>query len=69
MAVREHDVGADLDLSKSCPLIVGSSGTWLSDPLQEGRFGRRPALFISAIFCIACVIGTFSEKYTQAELC
>lgn len=33
------------------------SGTWLSDPLQEGRFGRRPALFIAAIFCTVCVIG------------
>ncbi|CAG8356015.1 unnamed protein product, partial [Penicillium nalgiovense] len=32
-------------------------GTWLSDPLQE-RFGRRPALFISAVFCVALVIGT-----------
>jgi membrane protease YdiL (CAAX protease family) len=32
-------------------------GTWLSDPLQE-RFGRRPALFIAAIFCVALVIGT-----------
>lgn len=31
-------------------------GTWLSDPLQE-RFGRRPALFFAAVFCVALVIG------------
>ncbi|KAE8147190.1 hypothetical protein BDV25DRAFT_160939 [Aspergillus avenaceus] len=33
-------------------------GTWLSDPLQEGNYGRRPALFISAVFCAACTLGS-----------
>ncbi|KAL3455338.1 hypothetical protein BJX64DRAFT_297732 [Aspergillus heterothallicus] len=33
-------------------------GTWLSDPLQESIFGRRYALFISGLFCAACVLGT-----------
>ncbi|KAJ5854643.1 hypothetical protein N7534_007186 [Penicillium rubens] len=42
----------------AAPWLLGSLiGTWLSDPLQE-RFGRRPALFISAVFCVALVIGT-----------
>ncbi|KAJ5472387.1 hypothetical protein N7530_006388 [Penicillium desertorum] len=42
----------------AAPWLSGSViGTWLSDPLQE-RFGRRPALFISAVFCVALVIGT-----------
>jgi hypothetical protein len=34
----------------------GYRGTWLSDPIQE-KFGRRPALFIAAVFCVALVIG------------
>ncbi|KAJ5397631.1 Major facilitator superfamily domain general substrate transporter [Penicillium cosmopolitanum] len=32
-------------------------GTWLSDPLQD-RYGRRPALFVAALFCVFLVIGT-----------
>ncbi|KAE8336673.1 hypothetical protein BDV24DRAFT_178338 [Aspergillus arachidicola] len=43
----------------AAPWLSGSIiGTWLSDPLQEGNYGRRPALFISAVFCAACVLGT-----------
>ncbi|OJJ29783.1 hypothetical protein ASPWEDRAFT_177523 [Aspergillus wentii DTO 134E9] len=46
-------------LVDAAPWLSGSLlGTWLSDPLQEGRYGRRPALFISAIFCAACVLGS-----------
>ncbi|KAE8386827.1 MFS transporter [Aspergillus alliaceus] len=46
-------------LIDAAPWLSGSMiGTWLSDPLQEGRYGRRPALFISAVFCAACVLGT-----------
>ncbi|KAJ5816965.1 Major facilitator superfamily domain general substrate transporter [Penicillium robsamsonii] len=42
----------------AAPWLSGSLiGTWLSDPLQE-KFGRRPALFIAAVFCVALVIGT-----------
>ncbi|OGM51380.1 MFS transporter [Aspergillus bombycis] len=43
----------------AAPWLSGSMiGTWLSDPLQEGNYGRRPALFISAVFCAACALGT-----------
>ncbi|KAE8349846.1 MFS transporter [Aspergillus coremiiformis] len=43
----------------AAPWLSGSMiGTWLSDPLQEWKYGRRPALFISAVFCAACVLGT-----------
>ncbi|KAB8228805.1 major facilitator superfamily domain-containing protein [Aspergillus alliaceus] len=46
-------------LIDAAPWLSGSMiGTWLSDPLQEGKYGRRPALFISAVFCAACVLGT-----------
>jgi hypothetical protein len=43
------------------PLMsLAYSGTWLSDPLQETKYGRRPALFMAAILCAACAIGTFN---------
>ncbi|KAJ5689546.1 Major facilitator superfamily domain general substrate transporter [Penicillium macrosclerotiorum] len=46
-------------LINAAPWLSGSIiGTWLSDPLQERFFGRRPALFLAAIFCVACVIGS-----------
>ncbi|KAL4968779.1 major facilitator superfamily domain-containing protein [Aspergillus stella-maris] len=46
-------------LIDAAPWLSGSLiGTWLSDPLQEGRFGRRPALLISGILCTAFVLGT-----------
>ncbi|KAJ5531254.1 hypothetical protein N7527_004647 [Penicillium freii] len=54
------DTGRDrllIGFINAAPWLSGSLiGTWLSDPLQE-RFGRRPALFLSAIFCVAVVIG------------
>ncbi|KAL3494904.1 major facilitator superfamily domain-containing protein [Aspergillus germanicus] len=40
------------------PVTRWAIGTWLSDPLQESRYGRRYALFVSALFCAACVLGT-----------
>ncbi|KAL4919762.1 hypothetical protein BDW62DRAFT_216674 [Aspergillus aurantiobrunneus] len=43
----------------AAPWLSGSLiGTWLSDPLQEGLFGRRPALVASAVFCTGFVLGT-----------
>ncbi|GES66614.1 MFS transporter [Aspergillus terreus] len=46
-------------LIDAAPWISASIiGTWISDPLQETQYGRRPALFISAVLCAACVIGT-----------
>ncbi|KAJ5395329.1 uncharacterized protein N7487_009632 [Penicillium crustosum] len=42
-------------------------GTWVSDPLQE-RFGRRPALFLSAIFCVAVVIGRTAHCHSWKTL-
>ncbi|GIC92847.1 uncharacterized protein Aud_009322 [Aspergillus udagawae] len=46
-------------LTDAAPWISASIiGTWLSDPLQETKYGRRPALFIAAILCAACAIGT-----------
>ncbi|KAJ6012311.1 Major facilitator superfamily domain general substrate transporter, partial [Penicillium canescens] len=61
----QDDLGLDLDRDplligfiNAAPWLSGSLiGTWLSDPLQE-KFGRRPALFIAAVFCVALVIGT-----------
>ncbi|KAB8275623.1 hypothetical protein BDV30DRAFT_225046 [Aspergillus minisclerotigenes] len=55
----------------AAPWLSGSIiGTWLSDPLQEGNYGRRPALFISAIFCAACVLGTARcETWQQLLAC
>ncbi|KAJ6178291.1 hypothetical protein N7519_008752 [Penicillium mononematosum] len=58
----EVDFGLDkklvIGVINAAPWLSGSLiGTWLSDPLQE-RFGRRPALFVSAVFCVALVIGT-----------
>ncbi|KAF4768891.1 hypothetical protein HAV15_008382 [Penicillium sp. str.  len=54
------DTGSDMLLIgfiNAAPWLSGSLiGTWVSDPLQE-RLGRRPALFLSAIFCVAVVIG------------
>ncbi|KAL4747487.1 hypothetical protein BDW72DRAFT_209619 [Aspergillus terricola var. indicus] len=45
-------------------------GTWLSDPLQESKFGRRSALFVSALFCAACVLGTARcETWQQLLAC
>ncbi|RAH41869.1 MFS transporter [Aspergillus brunneoviolaceus CBS 621.78] len=43
-------------------------GTWLTDPLQEGGLGRRPALFVSAIFCIGCVLGKIGAKASIAPV-
>ncbi|KAE8383105.1 MFS transporter [Aspergillus bertholletiae] len=43
----------------AAPWLSGSIiGAWLSDPLQERSYGRRPALFVSAVFCAACVLGS-----------
>ncbi|CAG8908812.1 unnamed protein product [Penicillium egyptiacum] len=61
----QDDLGLDTDTDmlligfiNAAPWLSGSLiGTWLSDPLQE-KFGRRPALFIAAVFCVALVIGT-----------
>ncbi|PLB46431.1 MFS transporter [Aspergillus steynii IBT 23096] len=66
---KQHKVLAGL--IDASPWLSGSIiGTWLSDPLQEGRFGRRPALFISAVFCAACVIGTARcETWQQLLVC
>ncbi|KAF7164621.1 hypothetical protein CNMCM5623_009078 [Aspergillus felis] len=56
VSLREMYITCLID---AAPWISGSIiGTWLSDPLQESRFGRRPALFISALFCAASVLGT-----------
>ncbi|KAG2421213.1 hypothetical protein HFD88_000829 [Aspergillus terreus] len=56
-------------LIDAAPWISGSIiGTWLSDPLQEGRYGRRPALLLSAIVCAACVIGSARCESWQALL-
>jgi MFS family permease len=38
-------------------LAAGVFGCWLSDPLNEFVYGRRGAIFLSAIFCFASVIG------------
>ncbi|KAH0555842.1 hypothetical protein GP486_006212 [Trichoglossum hirsutum] len=32
-------------------------GCWLSDPLNEFAYGRRGAIFLSGLFCLASVIG------------
>ncbi|CAG8403764.1 unnamed protein product [Penicillium salamii] len=61
----EEDLGLNHDqhqlligLINAAPWLSGSLiGTWLSDPLQD-HFGRRPALFVAAIFCVVLVIGT-----------
>ncbi|KAL4931546.1 uncharacterized protein BDV17DRAFT_288618 [Aspergillus undulatus] len=63
---RECNSGPDWEsdqilagLIDAAPWLSGSLvGTWLSDPLQEGRFGRRPALFVSGILCTAFFLGT-----------
>ncbi|KAB8075213.1 hypothetical protein BDV29DRAFT_190429 [Aspergillus leporis] len=58
-------------LIDAAPWLSGSLiGAWLSDPLQEvkGSYGRRPALFISAVFCAACVLGTARCKTWQELL-
>ncbi|CAI7636544.1 unnamed protein product [Penicillium glandicola] len=62
---NEFSLGSDSDhdlllvgLINAAPWLSGSLiGTWLSDPLQD-KFGRRPALFIAAVFCVAVVIGS-----------
>ncbi|KAJ5568307.1 Major facilitator superfamily domain general substrate transporter, partial [Penicillium hetheringtonii] len=47
-----------IGLINAAPWLSGSLlGTWLSDPLQD-RYGRRPALFVAGLFCLALVIGT-----------
>ncbi|KAI9376361.1 hypothetical protein BJX61DRAFT_530911 [Aspergillus egyptiacus] len=54
---RENQIQAGL--IDAIPWLSASLlGTWLSDPLQEGKFGRRPALFVSGIFCTAFVLAT-----------
>lgn len=67
VAVRKHVVSwlVSMELEKT-KLNMRYSGTWLSDPIQEGRFGRRPALFVSAVFCAVCVIGTNPKQYARA---
>ncbi|KAJ5794877.1 hypothetical protein N7457_001476 [Penicillium paradoxum] len=61
----QEDLGVNADQQyligalNAAPWISGSLiGAWVSDPLQETFLGRRPALFIAAIFCVACVIGS-----------
>ncbi|CAG7932711.1 unnamed protein product [Penicillium olsonii] len=47
----------------AAPWLSGSLiGTWLSDPLQD-HFGRRPALFIAAIFCVVLVIASIAPIF------
>ncbi|KAK2803435.1 hypothetical protein FQN51_003542 [Onygenales sp. PD_10] len=42
------------------PFLSGSLiGAWLSDPLQETRMGRRLALFLAALFSVACSIWSY----------
>ncbi|KAL5341593.1 general substrate transporter [Aspergillus crustosus] len=55
-------------LIDAAPWLSGSLiGTWLSDPLQEALFGRRRALFVSALFCTAFALATARSK-TWVEL-
>ncbi|RAL04457.1 MFS transporter [Aspergillus ibericus CBS 121593] len=58
-------------LIDAAPWLSGSIiGAWLSDPLQEGKYGRRPALFVSAVFCAACVLGSARcETWQQLLAC
>ncbi|KAL3472112.1 hypothetical protein BJX99DRAFT_266238 [Aspergillus californicus] len=58
-------------LTDALPWISGSLiGTWLSDPLQEGRYGRRRALFISGIFCTAFALGSAKcDTWIQLLIC
>ncbi|KAJ9665056.1 hypothetical protein H2201_004922 [Coniosporium apollinis] len=39
-------------------LFAALIGAWLSDPLNEYVYGRRAAIFISALFCFFSVIGS-----------
>ncbi|PYH93161.1 MFS transporter [Aspergillus ellipticus CBS 707.79] len=66
---QEHELLSGL--IDAAPWLSGSLiGTWLSDPLQEGKYGRRPALFISAIFRVACVLGSARcETWQQLLVC
>ncbi|OQE34532.1 hypothetical protein PENCOP_c017G08193 [Penicillium coprophilum] len=55
----------------AAPWLSGSLiGTWLSDPLQE-KFGRRPALFVAAVFCVALEqrIAIHGSHYSSVEYC
>lgn len=61
MAFGESDVCRLFVVSISHISDNGYRGTWLSDPLQEYS-GRRPALFIAAIFCVVLVIGMAHSK-------
>ncbi|PLB37651.1 major facilitator superfamily domain-containing protein [Aspergillus candidus] len=45
-------------------------GAWLSDQLQEATAGRRPALFLSSIFCAAFALGSARcESWVQLLIC
>ncbi|KAJ5886290.1 Major facilitator superfamily domain general substrate transporter [Penicillium subrubescens] len=52
-----------IGLMNAAPWLSGSViGTWLSDPLQERFFGRRPALFIAAIGSKASIAPVFAAE-------
>jgi MFS family permease len=45
-------------------------GCWVSDPLNELFFGRRPAIGVSACFVFAGAVGSaLSERWYQLLAC
>jgi MFS family permease len=46
------------------------SGTWLSDPLNEYLMGRRPVIFVAAIFSLLPMVGAaVCQDWKQLLVC
>ncbi|QKX58023.1 uncharacterized protein TRUGW13939_05143 [Talaromyces rugulosus] len=55
-------------LTTACAAII--HGTWLSDPLQETKLGRRAALSVSAFFCAMGALGSaWCEEWWHILIC
>ncbi|KAH8726634.1 general substrate transporter, partial [Phaeosphaeriaceae sp. PMI808] len=57
-------------INASSFLFASMVGAWLSDPLNEFLAGRRPVIFIAAIFSLIPVIGAaVCQNWTQLLIC
>ncbi|GAM90064.1 hypothetical protein ANO11243_081040 [Dothideomycetidae sp. 11243] len=57
-----HDVWYFAFINAAPYLFASIVGAWLSDPMNAYLFGRRPAIFAAAIFCLVTVVGSSCVK-------
>ncbi|KAI9792520.1 MAG: hypothetical protein M1816_002040 [Peltula sp. TS41687] len=67
---NSHDILLFGFINAAPPLFGSLLGAWLSDPLQAHVYGRRPALFIAALFSFAAVIGSaYTTNWQELLVC